>query len=847
MPTGAGGAVCQNVLTEAGAGPGARMETIRSSHDRRDDGNKARLLQLTQSRVLEMIARGADRSAVLKEIMLFLEQQLEGVRTSVLLTDRSGERLYHGAAPSLPDSYNEHINGLRVGPSVGSCGTAAYYGEEVVVTDIATDERWVGNSELPLAHGLRACWSTPLLSPEGQVVGTFAVYYLEPRAPTEEERAFVRVAAHLAEVAVTNHRRLEDLQERERSIGRMAEFRRGIIHMMEQGILTAYGPDLYQHMLDQAVSSIPGAQAGSLLLRSEDGHYSLAATNGHDLRDLSGIRFSPRGVGFGVSVDDAHPQIVVNPEMDPELSPRERELLVRHGRASEIRSVLVVPVLMSEKGATAFLTLDNFTATDEFTSESVEAARVYAGYAAQLIKRASLEQRLERLAFTDSLTGLPNRERFRELLAQAVTTAEARGSEVAALFLDLDNLKLVNDSLGHWAGDRVLVAVAERLTGCLAPGQALARLGGDEFMLLVVGHDVRAEADELARRVSAALGELFRVGDHLVNVTASVGISLFPQDSDGPENLLRRADIAMYHVKQGGKAHYGYFEPDMEMASASRMQLEEALRRALAGDEILLHYQPRIDIRTGRIVCLEALVRWRDGERGLVPPGDFIPLAERTNLIHPLGRRVLELATRQLRAWRDAGLTDLRVAVNLSASQVARPELVDEVGAALAAAGLPPSALEIEVVERAAMTDVVGSARKLSALKRMGVRVALDDFGVEYSSLAYLRSFPIDALKVDGAFVRGLRDVTEVPATAHADVHPDADGAIVRAIVTLGNSMGLRVVAEGIETLAQWRAVRALGCEEAQGFLICRPAPAEALGDLLERGRVAGWDELAAT
>lgn len=823
------------------------MEMIRSPLDRRAEGNKARLLQQTQSRVLEMIARGADLGDVLNEVMLFLEQQLEGVRTSVLLMDRGGGHLYHGAAPSLPDSYNAHLNGLPIGPRVGSCGTAAYYGEEVVVTDIATDERWVGSSELPLAHGLRACWSTPLLSPEGEVVGTFAVYYLEPRGPTEEERAFVRVAAHLAEVAVTNRRRLEDLHERERSIGRMAGFRSGIITMMEQGLVTPYGPDLYQHMLDQAVSSIPGAQAGALLLRSDDGRYAFAAANGHDFADLRRIRFSPAGAGFGVPVESPHPQVVVDPVMDPELTPEERALLIRDGRAAEIRSVLVVPILVQDGAATAFLTLDNFTSTDEFTGESVEAARVYAGYAAQLIRRASLEQRLERLAFTDSLTGLLNRERFRELLAEAVATAEKHGTEVAALFLDLDNLKLVNDSLGHLAGDQVLVEVAERLTSCLEPDQTLARLGGDEFMMLVVGSDVRARASELARRASVSLGELFRVGDHLVNVTASIGISLYPHDSDGPENLLRRSDIAMYHVKQGGKAHYGYFEPGMETASAKRMQLEEALRRALAGDEILLYYQPRIDVRTGRIVCLEALVRWRDGERGLVPPGEFIPLAERTNLIHPLGRRILELATRQLRAWRDAGLSDLRVAVNLSASQVARAELVEEVAAALAAAGLPATALEIEVVERAAMTDVVGSARKLSELKAMGVRVALDDFGVEYSSLAYLRSFPIDALKVDGVFVRGLGDETALAKASRKGAHPGADGAIVRAIVTLGNSMGLRVVAEGIETLAQWRAVRALGCGEAQGFLICRPAPPEALGSMLARGRVDGWDELAAS
>ncbi len=813
------------------------MEILRESHDRRADVYKAQLLQDTQNRVLELIARGGELSEVLDQITRFLEQQFDGVRISVLLVDRVGGHLRQAAAPSLPAGFNEELYDRPIGPNVGSCGTAAYLGEEVVVTDIATDSRWEGFREQPLSLGLRACWSTPLLTPERVVAGTFAVYYLEPRGPTEQERAFVRVVAHLAEVAATSQWRLEDLHERERRLEHMADFRRGIIEVMEQALLTAYNPSIYQHMLDEAVRSIPGAQAGSLLIRGEDGRYGLVAVNGYDYGLIGRIRFSALGVGFGHPQGDPHPRIVTDLKMDVWLTAAEVELLRRHGRADDIRAALVVPIQVDGSLAFAYLTLDNFTSGSEFTSESVESARIYAGYAGLLIKRASLEESLQRMAFTDSLTGLPNRARFRAMLNEAMAEAESGATELALLFLDLDNLKEINDSLGHLAGDQVLAEVAERLRGCLAPGQLLARLGGDEFTMLIAGLNVRPAADELARRASQALFGLFEAGGHHVNVTASIGISLFPHDGSGAENLLRRSDIAMYHGKQRGKNRYVYFTPDMERASTDGVELQEVLHQALEEDRVLLHYQPRIDIRTGRISCLEALVRVRVPGRDLMLAGEFIELAEGTSLIHSLGRRVLDLATRQLRAWRDQGLSDLRVAVNLSAGEVGSPDLVERVTAALHKAGLSADALEIEVVERVAMTDVVGNAPKLAALRAMGVRVALDDFELGFSNLSYLRRLPIDTVKVDGTFVKGV-GIEDAQVRPEQRYDQQADFAIVQAVVTLGKSMGLTVVAEGIETRSQWDAARALGCDEAQGFLIGRPAPPEDLAELLARGSV---------
>lgn len=812
------------------------------------------VLRSAQARVLERIARGDDLHDVLHVVTHFLDEQLPGVRTSVLLLDASGRHLRHGAAPGLPDAYNRAVDGLAIGPNVGSCGTAAYLAEPVVVDDIATDPRWEGHRDVPLAHGLRACWSIPLLSPEERVVGTFAMYYDEPRRPTPAERAFAQVAAYLVELAVTRWQRQQEALEREQRLERMAEFRRSVLQVMEQALLASDVQRVYQDLLDHAVRAIQGAQAGSLLVREQDGKFGFAAANGYVFEELRAIRFSPEGAGFGHPLGDPRPRVVTELRMDPALREDEVETIRRHGRDDDIRSVLVVPIVVD--GATAaYLTLDSFEREDAFGDEAVETARVYAGYAALLLKRFSLEKRMHDLAFLDALTGLPNRSHFKDLLAATIAAADREAGRVAVLFLDLDNLKPINDSLGHWAGDAVLQAVAARLRSCLGDGEVLARLGGDEFTFLLSGPSARQAAQTLARRALDALAPPIPLGEHVVHVTASIGISVHPDDGEGAENLLRHADIAMYHGKQRGKNTFAVFTPEMEAAPLERLMLEEALRQALADDAFVLHFQPRVDATTGRVVCLEALVRWRRDDGTLIPPGRFIALAEATHLIHPLGRKVMHLAARQARRWREHGYPDLRVAVNLSAKQLLRPGIVGEIADVLDAEGLPPSAFEVEVLESVAMTDVHGSAEKLAALRALGVRVALDDFGMGYSSLAYLRDFPIDALKIDGTFVRGLGGTTAAFAGAPSSIGPgatdhrrgtrasavpaDGDLAIATAIVALGRSLGLSVVAEGVETKRQLDAVRALGCDEAQGFLLCRPLPADELESLLRTGRVA--------
>lgn len=613
------------------------------------------------------------------------------------------------------------------------------------------------------------------------------------------------------------------LRESERRHRTMADFRRSVMRLTEEGLEAKTTEAFYERILREAVQVIPGAEAGSLLLDSGEDRFRFAAAIGYDLEKLRRVTMSQAAAGFGHLSTDRQPRIERRPPPAPGLSPEALGVLAGPGRHHEILAVLIVPIVVDD-ALTAFLTLDNFQDEEAFTDESVEMTRVFAGHVASLVKRFALEEELQRLAYRDSLTGLPNRAMFREHLERVLADGRADGG-TAVMFVDLDNLKPINDSLGHSAGDDVLRAAADRLGPLAGPTSLVARVGGDEFTVVVSAPDAGREARHLAERILVELARPIRTGERELHISASIGISVHPDGGAGGDDLLRHADIAMYHAKQRGKNAYAMFTPEMEAAPLERLLLEEALREGLEKEQFVLHYQPRVDMRNDRIVCVEALVRWQHPERGVVPPGLFIPLAENTNLIHPLGQRILQMAVREARRWRDAGHTELRVAVNLSARQLDRPAFVDEVRAVLEAEGLPASALELEVLESVAMDDVSTSAEKLLALKELGVSIALDDFGMGYSSLAYLRRLPIDTLKIDRTFLEDLGD--------HGGSHDPL--AIVRAMTQLGNSFGMRVVAEGVEERMQWERLRSVGCHEAQGFVLARPVPAKELWGILER------------
>ncbi len=456
----------------------------------------------------------------------------------------------------------------------------------------------------------------------------------------------------------------------------------------------------------------------------------------------------------------------------------------------------------------------------------VPASAAYPALAHHLRERRRAEAALAHQAFHDPLTDLPNRALLLDRLARLLGPTGRSDGLVGVLFVDLDRFKFVNDSLGHEAGDALLVTVAVRLQGCSRPGDTVARLGGDEFVVLLGGVPDGEVAKDVAHRVRSALGVPVALDGHEVTVAASVGIALAHPGEASPTDVLRNADVALRRAKAEGKARCVVYEPWMGMYVRDRVALEAELRRALLRDELRLAYQPIVEVATGRIEGVEVLVRWEHPDQGVLLPDAFVALAEETGLIGPIGRWVLETACRQGRVWQDRFSLPPVVSVNLSARQFQQLDLVESIDRILGETGLRPDLLRLELTESAVMADLPAATATLQRLRKLGVQLALDDFGVGYSSLGSLRRFPIDMLKIDRSFVVGLE-------------RDEGDAAIVRAVVAMAPALGLRVAAEGVETRGQLARLRALGCELGQGYHFARPLPCEAVTAMLHEASEA--------
>jgi diguanylate cyclase (GGDEF)-like protein/PAS domain S-box-containing protein len=437
----------------------------------------------------------------------------------------------------------------------------------------------------------------------------------------------------------------------------------------------------------------------------------------------------------------------------------------------------------------------------------------YVAVKRDITERLQTEARIWHLAHHDALTDLPNRVLFQDRLQQAIAHARRNDSLVAIHFVDLDDFKDVNDSLGHELGDLLLKGVALRLRACTRESDTVARLGGDEFAVIQSGLDSSEGAATLAEKILNGLSEPFVLESHEVHVSASIGITIFPHDHQEPLNLVKNADMAMYRAKMTGRANYQYYEHDMNLAFQTRKALERDLRKAIANNELTLFYQPQIDARRNMIIGAEALLRWTHPQRGNIPPAEFIRIAEESALIVPLGEWVLRTACMQNKAWQEAGLPPIRVAVNLSAVQFLYRDLIGIVVQSLNESGLSPRQLELEITEGVLMRDTDATMTTLRRLTQLGIRIAVDDFGTGYSSMAYLKRFPVTKIKIDKAFV--------------AEVTSDrGDAAIVNAVINLAHGLGLSVAAEGVERLGQADYLRARGCDELQGYYFGRPMPA---------------------
>ena len=450
--------------------------------------------------------------------------------------------------------------------------------------------------------------------------------------------------------------------------------------------------------------------------------------------------------------------------------------------------------------------------SEPFSETEIDFIRLIAQWLGLALERQSVEEELRHNALHDALTGLPNQRLFSDRLAVAMSQAKRSGEKLAVCFVDLDRFKVINDTLGHRVGDALLKEVTARLSSSLREVDTLARLGGDEFVVLLTSVTDAASAGKVAQRLLDSLEHPVVVEGRELFVTASVGISLFPDAGSDPETLIKNADHAMYRAKETGRDTYQIYVAADGLTS-ERLALETALRRAIKNDELRLHYQPQIDIASDAIVGIEALVRWQHPELGLVPPSDFIPLAEETGLIVPIGRWVIESACRQAAQWRTLGFPPFRIAVNVSARQFRHRSFVESLQSILDASGLDPSALEIELTESVTMHAGDAELQALARLKFLGVRLALDDFGTGFASLSNLKRLPVDVVKVDRSFVSDCLNSTD-------------DAAIVKAVVSMGHALRLQVIAEGVETREQLAFLQLLGCDCAQGYYIGAPMPA---------------------
>jgi diguanylate cyclase (GGDEF)-like protein len=544
----------------------------------------------------------------------------------------------------------------------------------------------------------------------------------------------------------------------------------------------------------------------------------LAAATGVPNDLMEAVRRSPIGQGVGGLAVERNSLVL-------EESYSGWESGMRAYRERGLRAAMAAPV--HENGVpVGSLTVASFRPGRHYTHAEQEVLSAFAEHASLALTDARNFEDAMHQAFHDSLTGLPNRALFLDRLELAHARARRSGSPIAVLFMDLDAFKHVNDSLGHAAGDELLVMVAGRLRRWVRPSDTAARFGGDEFAVLLEDLDASNAAQLVAQRILDSLREPFEIHGQELFVGASIGIA--SSAHPGSDDLLRNADLAMYRAKGLGKGRFQTFEPGMHVAVLERLALEVDLQHALDRGEMTVHYQPVVELATQRIIALEALVRWQHPARGMIQPGEFIALAEETGHIHRLGHWVLAQAARDACAWNAGVRADapVRIGVNLSGRQLQEPTLVGQIAAVLADSGLPAKMLVLEVTETVLMQDLEGTVAKLQELRRLGLGLSVDDFGTGYSSLQYLRRFPLDSLKIAKSFVDGVGG-------------PSQDAAVARAIIELGTSFQLNVVAEGIERPEQHTHLIKLGCTHGQGFLYSRPVPADQVEQMLANGHLA--------
>ncbi len=739
----------------------AQGHAVRMSGTHTDltETRKAQRRERLRTFLLGLLTQDLALANILEQTVLKLENTLPGSLCSILLLDDDGMHLRHGAGPSLPPHYLQALDGKAIGPREGSCGAAAYLGQPVIAEDIATHPYWVSYRDLALGAGLASCWSQPIIGHAGQVLGSFGVYHAHPAAPAADELLLIEEAARFTALALERKRAEAEL-----------ELAAAVFDQSSEGFMVT-DADLRIVKINPAFTTITGYGADAIL-----GQTPQVLASGHHGREFY------RQMWHELETTGQWQGEIWNRRQSGQVYPEWLSITRVRDTGGKTRHYIAI-----------------FSDTSH---------------------RKAHEAQIRTLAHYDALTGLANRTLLRERVDHDLNQARRHGQPLALLFLDLDHFKNINDSLGHHLGDLLLVEVARRLSGLVRSQDTVARLGGDEFVAVLP--DTHAQgAAHIATKLLARIAEPYLLEQNELSVTPSIGIAMFPDDGQDYQTLYRCADTAMYRAKQDGRNGYSFFTAEMQASSIRTLQLDNALRRALERDQFQLHYQPQLSLQTGRVIGVEALLRWTHPEWGPVSPAEFIPVAESSGQILQIGEWVLRTATRQLRAWQDAGLPPMVMAVNLSAVQFRLPRLPELVMEIVNEAGINPDQLELELTESVAMHDPQGAVATMNRLHERGILMSVDDFGTGYSSLSYLKRFRVYKLKIDQAFVRDMCNDPE-------------DALIVGAIINLSQSLGLRTIAEGVENADQLALLRARGCTEVQGYHIARPMTAQAFETWLQ-------------
>jgi len=723
--------------------------------DRQQAANRER----AHNHVLELVSKGAALPEILQAVVLGVEAQNPDLICSILLLNNEGNRLFIGSAPHLPDFYNSAVDGLYVGPGVGSCGTAAYFGQRVIVEDIQNHTYWAPFTELAARAGLGSCWSEPIRGASGQLLGTFGIYQRHPAEPGADDIQMIEQASHLAGIAIDRSRSNEELQLASLVYQNSSE---AMAVTDAQGMIINVNP---------AFTALTG--------------YTLDEVIGKNHNILNSAR---QGEQFYQAMWQA-----INSS--------------GHWKGE---------IWNRRKNGEIFA--EQLTINTIFSADGLPQRRV--ALFSDITQKKQSEELIWTQANFDPLTGLPNRRMFHDRLDQEIKKAHRTGLQVALILLDLDRFKEVNDTLGHDMGDLLLKDASQRLLHCVRDSDTVARLGGDEFTVILGELDDAEDAERVVKNILQRLAEPFQLKSKVAYISASIGITLYPKDAERIDTLIKNADQAMYAAKHQGRNRYCYFTPSMQEAALARMLIADDLRHALEANQFEVYYQPVVELGSGAIHKAEALIRWQHPTRGMVSPSEFVHIAEDIGLIAEIGTWVFKQAAGQVKQWRARYHPDFQISVNKSPMQFYDDQSHGTWLEYLQTLELPGQSIVAEITEGLLLDASNVVKDQLLAFRDAGIQVSLDDFGTGYSSLAYLKKFDIDYLKIDQSFVGNLSPNS-------------SDKILCEAIIVMAHKLGMKVIAEGIETEQQRQLLLEAECDYGQGYLFSKALPADAFEELL--------------